>query len=275
MAYAENYTATLSQHYVAPSVNSGSAPSSSRASVLSALGFGKTRALGESQPVPPPPVTRRAPAEVRLPCMVYAAVGGFAHEMGDEAAPAIVDARSAPGVLQVIRYEGATVDGLLACRSGVASIARGQWLARQALVRLMERLGPVHGAASRKCAEPAGGGAAGSACTAQMVDGRLRLWIAGGDVERIRATAGQLAGMLAEQVDLQFVRGSENDLGPGVLVPAIALARALQPLPVQVIVAYDLGLHRVMAPRTEEPRIGAPAPEFEPADLAPAVALAA
>ncbi len=74
-------------------------------------------------------------------------------------------------------------------------------------------------------------------CTAQWVEGRLKLWAPTQAPDFARDTAARVSGLAPGQIDLQvtllgggFGRRLECDF----LVPAIALARSLAPAPVQV-----------------------------------------
>lgn len=197
-------------------------------------------------------LTRRAPADVRLPCMVYAAVGALANPGAQVAEQAMADARRAPGVVNVLTYEGGTVEGSLACEGGVAVVTRGYWLARQTLARLMDQCGPALRPAALDRGEATDGGfnpapgtltAASAACTVQWYNGQLRIWMASADPARVVATAARIAGCAPNVVDLRLLGDADPVHGLAALVPAIALARALESAPVQLIVAYDLGLH--------------------------------
>jgi len=240
MAYADNYSATLARNYV------------------------ETTGL-----------TRRAPADLRLPCMVYAAVGALAEAGGGAAEAAMGDARRAPGVLNVLPYPGGLYEGSLGCLGGVAVVTRGYWLARQALGRLMEQCGvDAPQAEDGAAAAPDGAGAPAStltgssaACTVQFYQGRLRLWLPTSQPERVRAAAARLAGVAPETVDLRVLGGQDAPQGLAVLVPGIALARALESAPVQLIIAYDLGLLCDVPTHAEAPRLLREVPAL-PAEVA-------
>lgn len=239
MAYADDYNATLAHHYVGADAGAGrhamhtpAAPShaSSHAAAL----------------------TRRAPADVRLPCMVYAAVGALCADAGNDTELAIAQMRKTPGVLHVISYEGPRLDNAPACSSGIAVVTRGYWLSRQALARLMAHCGGSVGMfAWNSDAEAAQADARVTRATAQFFDGHLRLWLATTGTERSRTAAARIAGIDEERVDLRVVGQPQSDAGLNVLVAAIALARALQPVPVQVIVAQELE-HHPEAPAARE-----------------------
>lgn len=197
-------------------------------------------------------LTRRPPADVRLPCMVYAAVGALVNPGAEVVELAMADARRAPGVVNVLTYAGGTVEGSLACAGGVAVITRGYWLARQALARLVGQFGPalrpvaLDGGLDPEClsrASPSNLTATGAACTVQWYNGQLRIWMAAADPARVVAAAARIAGCPAAAVDLRLLGDGNAVHGLAALLPAIALARAVQSAPVQLIVAYDLGLH--------------------------------
>jgi hypothetical protein len=254
MAYAEYYDTNLARHGQASESGSalggakdGSAQDealpSTHAAEEAVASVASSQALGA--------VTRRAPPDLRLPCMVYAAAGAL-DASGDEAQEAMAEVRRAPGVLQVVPYAGATFEGPQSCRDGVAVVARGYWLARQMLARLMDQCVPAGNKAAldRDVEAPAGRlptlaglTASSAACTAQFNRGRLRVWISTSEPDRVRAAAGRLAGLAPEAVDLRLLGSSDGPMGLAVLVPAIALARELQSAPVQLIVAYELGVH--------------------------------
>ncbi len=79
-------------------------------------------------------------------------------------------------------------------------------------------------------------------CTAQWIEGtgsapRLRLWVPTQAPGFARATAARVAGLPDDQIDLEITElggGFGRRLETDYLVPAIALARAVQPAPVQV-----------------------------------------
>ncbi len=208
-------------------------------------------------------VTRRAPQDVRLPCMVYAAAGAML-DIGTEAVEqAMAETRKAPGVLNVLSYAGGELEGALACHGGVAVIARGYWLARQTLARLMDQCGATvqptrigGGQASVDSAAPylSGLTASSAACTVQFYNGHLRIWISTSDPARVRVAAARIAGCEADAVDLRLLGAEDTPHGLAALVPAISLARQLQSAPVQLIVAYDLGLHAPDGAAGELPR---------------------
>ena len=257
MAFAENYSATLARHYVAAASGSdpGGVPVASfmrRNSAAQAGTSGAAMPLGSATQS-----ARRAPADLRLPCMVYAAVGVFANAGTQDVELSMAEARKAPGVLNVLSYPGAAYDGSLACKGGVAVIARGYWLARRALARWMDQCGtaPLDGGEDRP--DQSGGvlTAAGAAvCTAQFYNGQLHLWMATSDPARVRAAAARIAGCALDAVDLRVLGHDDSPHGLAVLVPSIALARELQSAPVQLIVAHDLGLYCQASTVFEAPR---------------------
>jgi hypothetical protein len=206
-------------------------------------------------------VTRRAPQDVRLPCMVYAAVGALTNATAGTARQAMLETRKAPGVLNVYTYSGGVVEGSLACSGGVAVISRGYWLARQLLERLMDQCGagarPVKLDDGVDAIDPtlpslSSLTAGGAACTVQFYHGRLRIWMSTADAPRVRAAAARIAGCPLEVVDLRVLGNTDTAQGLAALLPGIALARELQSAPVQLIVGYDLGLH-CLAPVLAEP----------------------
>ncbi len=79
-------------------------------------------------------------------------------------------------------------------------------------------------------------------CTAQWIAGegsaaRLRLWVPTQSPTFARSTAARVAGLNEDQIDLEITElggGFGRRLETDYLVPAIALARAMQPAPVQV-----------------------------------------
>src|ERR1700688_3577889 len=158
--------------------------------------------------VRPPPETisrtlaRHAPSDVRLPRMVYAAVGTLPRDIGPEAEHAIAEMRKAPGVLHVISYGAAiSFEEPLLHQTGIAVIARGYWLARQSLARLLAQCGGyVLSSASRVPVACADGPVARG--TAQFIDDHLRIWHATADAVRSRMTASRIAGVAEEYIHL-------------------------------------------------------------------------
>ena len=195
-------------------------------------------------------LARRAPADLRLPCMVYAAVGAAPRDM-DVADLDLAEVGRSAGAVNVIAYDGVMCDDGTRGAPGIAVVARGYWLARKTLARLLAHWG---GAPCARVIDYIAGSTAQSLgahaevpahCTAQLVDGHLRLWFATKDPERSRAAAARVAGIAEGLVDLCMVHTDSIEAGLELLVPAIALARALQPAPVQVIGSPDLALHLV------------------------------
>jgi hypothetical protein len=254
MAYTENYNAMLARNFVQPQPNSGAAARVNSA-LLERLEL-TTGATAPPIPVAAPAlstasITRRAPSDVRVPCMVYAAVGALSDAASDLTLQAMLEVRKAPGVLNVFSYTGGTVDGSLACSDGVAVVTRGYWLARQLLARLVDQCGdlvrPLGAAGGDDSVDPVAPTlssltASSAACTAQLYRGLLRIWMSTSDPVRVRSTAARIAGVAPDAVDLRVLGNTDTPHGLAVLVPAIALARELQSAPVQLIVAYDLGL---------------------------------
>ena len=186
-------------------------------------------------------VARRAAAEVRLPCMLYAAVGAFTGDAGEDTQLAIAQIRKMHGVLHVIRYEGAVSMAGPASSAGIAVVTRGYWFSRQALARLMAQCGGAVGMFDWNSQfEASEADARVTRGTAQFVDGHLHLWLASMDPTRSRSSAALIANVGQDVVDLRVVGQPQSEAGRNVLVAAVALARALQPSPVQVIVAQEL-----------------------------------
>ena len=188
-----------------------------------------------------PGVVRRAGGDVRLPCMLYAAVGAFSPHAKADTQAAIAQIRRMHGVLHVISYEqSCDTAGGSPCCAGIAVVTRGYWFSRQALVRLMAQCGgAVSMFAWNSAAEVAEADAHVTRGTAQFVDGRLHLWLATLDAPRSRARAAHVAGISQDLIELRVVGQPRSEAGRNVLVSAIAVARALQPAPVQVIVAQE------------------------------------
>jgi len=186
---------------------------------------------------------RRAFADVRLPCMLYAAVGAVSFDAGADTALVIAQTRRQHGVLHVISYDCAN-DTSRAAGTGLAVVTRGYWYSRKALARLMAPCGGAVGMfAWHSESETLEADAHVTRGTAQFVDGHLHLWFAAVDAGRSRARAAHIAGISQDLVDLRVVGQPRSEAGRNVLVSAIALARALQPAPVQVIVAQDFEHH--------------------------------
>lgn len=179
-------------------------------------------------------VLRRSPADVRLPCMVYAAVGRLPSAVTPDIERSIVEARKSPGVVRVF-CPGPASEAPASARLEVAVVARGYWLARQLLARLLDRCGgPGTAATGGDTPDPACGSRVTRA-TAHFVDGRLRLWMATGEMEITRALAASLSGVPEEYVDLRVTGAAEGATCRDALTAALSLARELQPAPVQVI----------------------------------------
>jgi hypothetical protein len=244
VAYAEDFTPTAAGNYLA-----GSPAVSDQSPVLAKRRAASAKRAPE---IDTRSLARHAPTYVRLPCMVFAAVGALTHAGTAALEPIMAETRKARGVLDLLTYAGGVYEPSQACRGGVAVIARGYWLARQSLDRLMDQCGVPRRVAAHvgrnehHLSAPAslsGLTAESAACTAQFYNGHLRLWMPTSDPARVRATAARIAGIAPEAVDLRELGANESPDGLAVLVPAIALARHLQSAPVQLIVAYDLGVH--------------------------------
>ena len=237
MAYPRDFSPAIA-------VPTASETVSSFRSALFAGGAGTSLRTGPAraiQEIAARTLARHTPNEVRLPCMVYAAVGRIclpAHE----AEPAIAEMRKAPGVVNVIRFDLDAIDGAWPGQVGIGLVARGYWLARQSLARLLSQLGQANQADEESGYRfgSADADAGMASCTAQFVDGRLRLWHATLDAGRSRVAAARIAGMGVDQIDLRVSGKQVGGSGFSVLVSAIALARELQPAPVQVMVAQEL-----------------------------------
>jgi hypothetical protein len=194
---------------------------------------------------------RRVPTDVRLPCMVYAATVSLPESARASVDIAIAETRKLPGVLHVIAYADHLSLDSGGARLGMAVIARGYWLARQSLARLVARCGGgdaetameavAHNAAFESQVERG---------TAQYIEGRLRLWLATADLAGSRSLAARIAAIHEDRVDIRSIGFTGSEPGPDVLVPAIALARELRRTPVQVIVARRPPL-RLVSPGPE------------------------
>jgi hypothetical protein len=181
---------------------------------------------------------RRPASDVRLPRMVYAAVAFLPVQVGEDCLKAMADMRKAPGVVAVIDFEAPRGEEGEGVRRGVAVVARGFWLARQSLARLLtqccvDAVPVLPEAESPVCAA----GVGISRGTAHIVDGRLRLWHATHDSDRSRAAAARIAGMEERHVELRVTGHQDATEGHDVLSCAIAVARALPATPVQVVVS--------------------------------------
>jgi hypothetical protein len=233
MAFAENYNANLASQ-VCPLPARQDAPD-------------RPPQAGDRPPVRTPAAAasgRRVAGELRLPCMVFAAVG-VPPACGEALETALDVTRRAHGVIDVVNLGDTGLDG-----GGVAVIARGYWLARQALARFIDQCRDgVHLAAPppdarRPALANEAPTASSAACTAQLYRGHLRLWMGGSDPIGLRIAAARLAGVGADQVDLRLLGNLDGPHGMAVLHPAIFLAQRLQPAPVQIIIAHELPLHR-------------------------------
>jgi hypothetical protein len=184
--------------------------------------------------------------------MLYAAVGVLPRHPTLQAEVAITDSRRSPGVAHVIVYSGLVCETTGLARPEVAVVARGYWLARQGLARLMTQCGGVVSLpASNPVQEDVACQSRVTRATAHFIDGRLRLWLATSEVEQSRALAARLAGVAEEYVDLRVVGDAEGAAPVDVLTAVLALARELQPSPVQVIVAQPVSVPLPAVARTE------------------------
>jgi hypothetical protein len=193
------------------------------------------------------PVARRAVADLRLPCMLYAAVGSVPFREGRIPPEDLERARRTPGVAHMLPL--ASLEGFA---PGVAVIARGRFLARQVLDSLTAQwnLACFGKAAAALTGTPA---PAPEPCTAQTIDGRLRVWAPtlaadGADV-RLRERIARIAGMDASLVEVSST--GQGVVADALLVPAIALAKALQPAPVQLLAAALLPLQSTPQPNPQ------------------------
>lgn len=172
--------------------------------------------------------------------MMYAAVATAPRDAGRGTDRAIAAMRKAPGVVNVISFEACSFEPAPVHATGIAVVARGYWLARQALARLMAQFASAADI-PRWNALVASGDADPRVAhgTAQFVDGRLQLWHATLDAVSSRAAVSRIAGIAEALVDLHVVGTQQSEAGLGVLVSAIAMAREFAPAPVQVIVVQD------------------------------------
>jgi len=244
---------------------SEASPAGSSGALRALLRFGS-----QEQPAPAEPAVvsapRRCSADVRLPCMVYAAVGALPEDADAPTLDIIEEMRKAPGVVQVLSYGKSCGRGVQVAQPAVAVVARGYWLTRQVLARLMAQLPDDDQARFFQAnVDAALAGASLARGTAQMVEGRLRLWVATVDEARTRAAAARIAGLEEDHVDLRVIGAIDTDDTLRVLVPAIELARQLQPTPVQVIAGPDLDGHwsppASVSVATEPAPLRFPAPE--------------
>jgi hypothetical protein len=70
-------------------------------------------------------------------------------------------------------------------------------------------------------------------------------------MEKTRALAARIAGITEAYVDLRVVGEAEGAAPVDIITAAIALARELQPSPVQVIVAPVVTVPLAVVPRTD------------------------
>ncbi len=214
--------------------------------------------------------------DVRLPGMLYAAVAGCPVPGGGIAKVDETEARKIPGVLGVVRYEGlagcapgvgVVARGYWLARRALDQLAitwdegphgkldSGELMAQmRAALDDSSRSGftfhergdgakALAGAPRVLRADYSAPWLAHAAlepmnCTAQFVDGRLRLWVPTQAASFALETAARASGLSKDRIDLVttaigggFGRRLESDF----VVPAVALARAMQPAPVQVI----------------------------------------
>jgi hypothetical protein len=184
--------------------------------------------------------------------MLYAAVSVMPRHPKVDVNVALAETRKAPGVVHVISYPGLVCEQTGVPRAEVAVVARGYWLARQGLARLMDRCGgPVALPAGNPVQEDVACRSRVTRGTAHFVDGRLRLWLATSEMEKTRALAARIAGITEAYVDLRVVGEAEGAAPVDIITAAIALARELQPSPVQVIVAPVVTVPLAVVPRTD------------------------
>ncbi len=143
--------------------------------------------------------------------MLYAAVGVLPRLRAADIEHALADCRRSPGVVQVVSYPGLVCDQTFVARPEIAVVARGYWLARQALDRLVTQCGGAATSLSSPRAA-ADAGVTRAACgTAQLVDGRLRLWMATRDHGKYPCAGGTPRGIAEEHVDLRVVGDAQAD----------------------------------------------------------------
>jgi hypothetical protein len=198
------------------------------------------RAVAERAAVDAAAAPRRAAPALRLPCMVYAAVSSLPDISGLRLEAAIAEVRRAPGVLQVLRFDAQELDDGRSVAAGLGVVTRGHWLARQSLARLMSLCAMKPAPLPAETCDAALAGTGG--CTAQFVDGCLRVWVATSDPARAAALAARLGRVNLASVDLRIVGTPPDDADMRMLAPAIALARELQPAPVQILLAHERSL---------------------------------
>lgn len=188
---------------------------------------------------------------LHFPGMLYAAVAAVAALSDAD----LASARQQAGIIQVLSIAAPSPDipdaltGAAAVLPAVAVVARGAALARKGLAGLVPGLnsgsgsGPGSGSGAGSGMGPGKTAAAGAAtaidasaerCAAQWRNGELRLWLPTRDVARYRAAAAQLADLPERRVEVCTAGlGSESGIASGI-VAAVALARALTPVPVLV-----------------------------------------
>lgn len=195
-----------------------------------------------------PTLPRRPAAEVRLPCMLYAAVTVLPAQGAREIDLVLAETRSAPGVVHVIPYAGAAGDQAGSEQREVAVVTRGYWLARHALARLVDKLGGTVALAAAGSQDPLACPSRITRGTAQFVEGHLRLWLSTSDVAGTRALAARLACIPEEHIDLRVVGDAQGAAPLDIVTAVLTLARELQPAPVQVIVAPVVTVPLTAAP---------------------------
>jgi len=184
--------------------------------------------------------------------MLYAAIDVLPGSGAADVDFALAETRKAPGVVHVITYSGVDCGHAGIARAELAVVARGYWLARHALARLMEKFGGPAALSAVSAAERLACPSRITRGTAHFVEGRLRLWVATSDMEGTRALAARLASIPEEYVDLRVVGEAEGAAPADILTAALVLARKLQPAPVQVIVAPVVTVPLPAAPRVQE-----------------------
>jgi hypothetical protein len=168
--------------------------------------------------------------------MLYAAMGTLPRNSPVDIDLALAETRKAPGVVHVISRAELAAGVAGGARPDVAVVARGYWLARHALARLLERCGGP--AALATVAESQGPSCPSrvTRATAHFVENRLRLWLATADMAATRALAARLAGIAEEYVDVRVIGEAEDAAPVDIISAALTLARELRPAPVQVVV---------------------------------------
>jgi isoquinoline 1-oxidoreductase beta subunit len=211
--------------------------------------------------------------DVRQPQMLYAAIRNCPQLGGSLRSFDAGASEHMPGVVRIEGYQGGS-----GCPPGVAVIARTSWEARQALeavrIEWARAADPVDSEQLmqqlREALERPGGwvffkrgdalGALKSSsrtlearyeapwlahatmepmnCTAQFVDGRLRLWAPTQAVSFARRVAARVSGIDLDRIELTVTNlggGFGRRLESDYLVPAIQLAQRLAPLAVQTL----------------------------------------